>query len=58
MTSLFWVALLYPYVDFVTFSVDPKKLVKIVITEVVVVTVEVIVLGGLDAVVHVTAIAF
>ena len=33
----------------------PKKLVKIFIAEAVVVTVEVLVLGGLDAVVQVTA---
>ena len=49
---------LSPDVFFVTFSVNLSKLVKIGITEVVVVTVEALVLGRLDAVVQVTTKRF
>ena len=52
---IFWVKPLSPLCLFVTFSVNPSKLVKIGITETVVVTVEALVLGRLDAVVQVTA---
>ena len=48
---IFWVESLSPFVFFVTFSVNPQKLVKIAITEA-------LVLGGLDAVVQVTAKSF
>ena len=47
-----------PCVFFAIFSVSPPKLVKIAITEAVVVTVEALVLGRLDEVVHVTAKSF
>ena len=46
---------LFPYA---TFSIDPKKLEKIVITEAVVVTAEVLVPKGLEIVVQVTVKRF
>ena len=55
---IFWVEPLSPYVFFVTFSVNPQKLVKIAIKEAVAVTIEALVLGVLDAVVQVTAKSF
>ena len=58
MTSFFGWNPSPPYVFFVNFSVNPPKLVKIGITEAVVVTVEALVLGRLDAVVQATAKSF